>query len=160
MLCSKLFPSFFFFLSSFYLRPSSIFRHAVWSLRGSSASRLCTHPLLISCVNQGEKKSTGYQTDRSQLNTAFCFFLFSPHSHSPLPLPPFFSCQSLLHVRDFSFWSHACSSRPWAHLATAVSWVPCTVKLSLSLSASYPPSTHRRSTMLIWRKFIHYVMLS
>lgn len=123
-------------------------------------------PLLISwSVKQGEKTRMKNQPATRQKESSQTPLSHGAVSFSPSPplirslLPPAF-LQSLLHVRDWFFWSPACNTRPWAHLAIYVPWGACTVKLSQGRPASYPPSTRCHSMMLIWRKFIHYVMLS
>lgn len=160
----------YYFTSSIFYTHSSNFRHAVWSLRSSSAPRPCTHPLLISwSVNQGEK--LGWKTNQPPGRkipakhlwvTALFLSLSSPSPHvlSLSILSPFPHASPLLHVRDLFLWSPACDTRPWAHWAVSVPRGSCTVKLSQGCLASYRPSTRSRSTMLIWGNLIHYVMLS
>lgn len=122
----------------------------------------CSFPEVLIKVRNSDEKPTSHQAERSQPNTSESWrrsFRSFPSTHFTLlsHLSP--SLQSFPQVRDLCLWSPACSTRPWAHVATSVPWGrPYCQTLAGAHPASYPPCNPK--TMLIWRKFINYVTLS
>lgn len=152
------------FTRSIFYTHGPNFRQTVWSLSGFFALRPCTHLLLISwSVNQGKKlrwktnQPPGRKIPAKHLWVTALFLSF-PLSFS---LAPLCSCQPPPFMWETCFSDLLPAMRgPGRTWAISVPRGPCTVKLSQGHLASYPASTHSRSTMHIWRKFIHYVMPS
>lgn len=143
------------------------FRQSVWFAKVSFTpedlhASPCSFPEVLIKVRNSDEKPTSHQAERSQPNTSESWrrsFRSFPSTHFTLlsHLSP--SLQCFPQVRDLFLWSPACSTRPWAHVATSVPWGrPYCQTLAGAHPASYPP--YNPKTMLIWRKFINYVTLS